>query len=232
MFFVTCIVTSGCTSITPPPIQIYAAVSMAPVLEEILSSSTDSYVINAASSSLLARQIEQGAKADIFVSASIEWIQFLDDTILDHWEGLSNELVLIQHMQSKIPCSLHDTTKLSIADWNHVPAGIYAKKALEQQKLFTKKKPFMVPAMNAHAALSYVASGHIPCGIVYKSDTRLSTDIEVVPSELDDINIDIQYSIARIGNNPRAKQLFTILQDQQQKSTYEQFGFIYRPPLP
>ena len=234
MLFIPCILLSGCTNNVQNPVRIYAAVSIAPVLEEILesSSSTESYIINAASSSLLAQQIQQGANADIFASASIEWVHFLEDTVYERWEGLGNELVLIKHKDHMTSCSFHDNTPLSIADWNHVPAGIYAKKALKKLKLFDKKKEHMIPAMNAHAALSYVSNGHIPCGIVYKSDTLLSEDVEVLPSELDDIDINIQYSLARIRNNPRVHTLFQTLYHPKNKAIYERSGFTYNTIIP
>ena len=228
------VISLACTNHAQDPIEIYAAVSVAPVLEKVISSSssTEVYRINSASSSLLAQQIKQGAKADIFASASVEWVHFLESTVIHKWEGLTNKLVLIKNKEYSGSCSFDDKTPLSIADWTHVPAGIYAKKALEQLSMFEQKKPYMVPSLNAHAALAYVASENIPCGIVYRSDAQISNEVDIVPSELDSITMDIRYSIATLSDNAAALELWNIIKDPKNKSLYEDFGLYYRDTEP
>ena len=228
------LLSSACTNHAQSPIEIYAAVSITPVLEKILStsSSTGAYRINSASSSLLAQQIKHGAKADIFASASVEWVRFLEQEVQHSWEGLGNQLVLITNRQYSGTCSFDDDTPLSIADWTHVPAGIYARQALQEINVFEKKKPHMIPALNAHAALSYVANGSIPCGIVYRSDALLSDEVNIIPSKLDTIPLDIRYSIACLNDSPRVNALLAILHEPSFEEIYEDFGFVYHGKKP
>ena len=224
----------ACTNHAQDPIEIYAAVSIAPVLEKIIASSsnTEQYRIHTASSSLLAQQIKQGAKADMFASASLEWVQFLGTMVIHSWEGLENQLVLIKNKQYSGACSFDDDTPLSIADWTHVPAGIYARQALMLLDVFETKKPYMIPTVHAHAALSYVASGNVVCGIVYRSDALLSTNIEVVPSALDELKLDIRYSIASLSNDPKVGSLLETIQHPSFQNVYEDFGLIYHRSEP
>lgn len=224
----------ACTNHAQNPVEIYAAVSIAPVLERVIntSSSAGDYRINAASSSLLAQQIKHGADANIFASASLQWVQFLDQEVIDRWEGLGNQLVLIKNKQHNGACSFHDDTPLSIADWTHVPAGIYARQVLLELNVFETKKPHMIPALNAHAALSYVANGSIPCGIVYKSDTLMRDEVVIIPSVLDSVNIDIRYSVALLSDKPKASALFEILKHPLSEEIYEDFGLIYHGKTP
>ena len=228
------ILSLACTNHAQDPIHVHAAVSIAPVLEKIIksSSSTEPYRINSASSSLLAQQIKQGAKADLFASASLQWVQFLNQEVVHSWEGLGNQIVLIKNKQHTGICSLKDDTPLSIADWTHVPAGVYARQALIQLNVFAQKEPYMIPALHAHAALSYVANGDIPCGIVYRSDSLLSDDVEIVPSALDDIKLDIRYSLAVLSDTPRVHALLDIMRDPSSKEIYESFGFLYHGVQP
>ena len=222
------ILSLACTNHAQDPVNIFAAVSIAPVLEKVIESSsyTESYQINRASSSLLAQQIKQGAKADIFASASLEWVHFLDQDITNRWEGLGNQIVLIKNKQYTGSCSFDDETPISIADWSHVPAGMYARQALVEMNVFDIKKPYMIPALNAHAALTYVANGSIPCGIVYRSDALLSNEVEIVSSVLDSITLDIHYSIVVLNDSPRVNSLLNTLKKPSFKEIYEDFGLI------
>lgn len=224
----------ACTNHAQGPIEVYAAVSIAPVLEKVItaSSSTGDYRINAASSSLLAQQIKHGANADIFASASLQWVQSLNKEVVDSWEKLGNQLVFIKNKQYKGSCSFHDDTPLSIADWTHVPAGIYARQALLELNVFETKKPYMIPALNAHAALSYVANGSIPCGIVYRSDTLQRDEVVIISSILDSVKIDIRYSIALLSDKPKASALFETLKNPSFEEIYEDFGLIYHGEKP
>ena len=221
----------GCSS-QNAPLRIYAAVSITPVVEHLIAEHPlgYSYELNSAGSSTLAQQIAYGAPADIFLSASTQWVDFLSQQsrIQKSWEGLHNRLVLIQSKNTSSPCDLHNPPGLSIADWTHVPAGIYAKQALQQLNLFSALESRLVPAIHVHAVLNYVARGDIPCGIVYESDTLLRSDIAIVPSPLDEINLDIRYSFALLTQHqhPQAEAFFSWITSPQNKETYTQFGFI------
>jgi molybdate transport system substrate-binding protein len=222
----------GCRESSTPPLQIYAAASIAPVAEQLLKAFPQgySYELNIASSSLLAQQISQGAPADIFLSASPQWTTFLQQSNTTHqvWEGLKNHLVLIKNKGATQSCVLEKSPPLVIADWTHVPAGVYAHKALTNLGLFDMQKQ-LISAVNVHAVLTYVARGDIPCGIVYKSDTLLSDDVEIVPSPLDTHDLDIRYSFLLLprSTHPHVESIFTMLTDPIHKDLYTQFGFVY-----
>jgi len=227
---------TACT--TDLPVQIYAAASIAPVAEQILSSPKQQrpFAINVASSSILAKQIEAGAPADLYLSASAVWTAHLEQTghILPEqkWEGLSNSLVLITNKKTASPCHLDRTSQIAIADWNHVPAGMYAREALTQAGIFERLTPSLLSVLDVHAVLTYVARGDVPCGIVYKSDTLLSDEIQIVPSILDHHPIDIRYSFAMLqrSQHPHAGILFHSLKTE--VSTYKSFGFSFLSEAP
>ena len=227
----------GCSS-QNTPLRIYAAVSITPVVEHLIAEHPlgYSYEINSAGSSTLAQQIAQGAPADIFLSASPQWVDFLSNQsmVQDSWDHLHNRLVLIQSKNTPTPCDLRNPTALSIADWTHVPAGIYAKQALTELQLFSALESRLIPAIHVHAVLNYVARGDIPCGIVYKSDTLLRSDIDIVPSPLDDILLDIRYSFALLipHKHPKAADFFAWITDSKHNDVYTQFGFIPKENTP
>ena len=222
----------GCSAKIQSPLQIYAAASIAPVAELLLKSFPQghSYEINIASSSLLAQQILHGAPADLFLSASPQWTSYLQQMGTQHrtWEGLGNHLVVIRTKGSTQSCFLENSPPLVIADWTHVPAGIYAHKALTELGLFEKQKQ-LISAINVHAVLAYVARGDIACGNDYKSDTLLDTKVEIVPSPLDHHKIDIRYSFLLLSgsNHPNAEATFTMLTHPKNKEQYTDFGFQY-----
>jgi molybdate transport system substrate-binding protein len=223
---------TGCSDHNNPILQIYAVASIAPVVEQFIETFPQGhpYVLNIASSSLLAQQIDHGAPADIFLSASTQWTSFLNPTGTKQriWEGLTNTLVLVKTKGSEQSCLLEKNPPLVIADWTHVPAGVYAKKALTELSLFDTQTQ-LISAINVHAVLTYVARGDIPCGIVYKSDTLLSKDVEIVPSPLDRHQINIRYSFVLLprSTHPNAESTFSMLMDTKNEAVYKQFGFQY-----
>lgn len=168
-------------------ITVFAAASLKTALDAAATGwqakTGHSAVIAYAGSSALAKQIQQGAPADIFISASTQWMDTLatDDLILpdSRRDILGNTLVLIAHGKDAAPVTiapgfdlagLIGDGKLSMALVDSVPAGQYGKTALQSLGLWASVEPQVAQSENVRAALSLVALGEAPLGIVYASD--------------------------------------------------------------
>ncbi|HSS49070.1 MAG TPA: molybdate ABC transporter substrate-binding protein, partial [Thermoanaerobaculia bacterium] len=169
-------------------VNVFAAASLTDALKEIAttyeSSSGDKLVFNFGASSTLARQIQEGAPADLFFSADEAKMDSLAKGGLVVKETrkslLSNTLVVVVPVDSKLviasPADLA-TSKvrvLALAEPQSVPAGIYAKEWLKTQKLWSRVIDKVVPTENVRAALAAVESGNVDAGIVYKTDAGIS----------------------------------------------------------
>lgn len=177
-------------------VTVFAAASLKTALEEVAAewrAGTDRRaVLVFAGSSALARQIERGAPADLFVSANAAWMDRLDRAGLIRTDTrrdlLGNRLVLIAHGPAEPRVigpgldldGLLGDGRLALALVDAVPAGIYAKAALESLGLWAGVAARVVQADNARAALALVALGEAPLGIVYATDARAEPRVGVV----------------------------------------------------
>ena len=166
-------------------VVLFAAASLTEALEEILPRKQFPRVsLSFASSSSLARQIEAGAPADLYFSASDRWMDYLEArgmiepaTRIDH---LRNKLVLIAPRKEAFAVSLHPdfdfasafAGRLALADPDHVPAGIYARQVLTALGWWPSLEDRLAPAPHVRAALVYVERGESAAGIVYATDAR------------------------------------------------------------
>lgn len=175
------------------PVTVFAAASTAPAMEEIarLYEAENRGTIRTvfASSGVLARQIYNGAPADLFISANPDWMNWLvergaiDGTPVTL---LSNRLVLVQPnrrsglltLDENLPEAL-DGGRLAIGDPAHVPAGIYAREALQSLGLWRRLAPLTVRTRDVRAALFLVSRGEAAAGIVYASDLAFSKNIRL-----------------------------------------------------
>lgn len=170
-------------------------------LQESLSAAADSWaarghakpIISFASSAALARQVEAGAPADIFISADEEWMDHLDRRGLvrraSRKSFLSNRLVLIAPVGRELRLKIGRNFplvralgdgRLAMADPDTVPAGRYGKAALVQLGLWDAVAPRLARAENVRAALALVERGEAPAGIVYATDAKASRKVRVV----------------------------------------------------
>jgi molybdate transport system substrate-binding protein len=146
-----------------------------------------------AGSSALARQIQEGAPADIFISASPDWMDALEDSgdlrAGTRRDILGNRLVLIAHGRDVAPVEIDETLdlaamlgdgRLSMALTQAVPAGIYGRAALDYLGLWQGVAPLVAQSDNVRAALAFVALGEAPLGIVYATDAVASDDVSVI----------------------------------------------------
>lgn len=197
-------------------ITVLAAVSLTDVLQEIAGEFKTETGISVrysfAASSALARQIESGAPADVFVSADLEWMDYLQQkSLIDAASRLNiagNELVLIAPAASAIALEIAPSFalaaalgdgRLAIADPSSVPAGRYALAALTALGVWSSVEHRLVPAENVRAALAYVSRGEVPLGIVYRTDALVDPKVRVVDTFPAGTHAPIVYPAAATG---------------------------------
>jgi molybdate transport system substrate-binding protein len=229
----------------PGDVVVFAAASLKNVLDTINADHQKAggkhADISYAASSTLAKQIENAAPADIFVSADLKWMDYLDDKhLIDHASRvnlLGNALVLIAPKDSKatvtiapnfpLAQALGADGKLAMADPASVPAGIYGKEALTKLNVWDSVSGHVAAAENVRAALALVARGEAPFGIVYKTDATVEPNVKIVATFPADSVPAIIYPMALTANskNPDAKALATYLRSPAAKAAFEKAGF-------
>lgn len=199
-------------------------------------------IFSFASASTLAKQIEQGAPADIFISANSEWMDYLDTRKLlepgSRFDFLSNILVLIAPVTG--PVDHIDLTKgedlgkylgdglLSTGDPDHVPVGKYAREALINLGMWQGIENRIARAKDVRAGLALVERGEAPLGIVYASDAKISDKVKVVGIFPEKSHKPITFSVAIItGKKSGASVKFIeMLKSTEAKDIFTKYGFI------
>src|SRR5581483_2129860 len=193
-------------------ITVFAAASLTDCLTEIArdyqTATGEQVEFNFAASSLLARQIQDGAPADIFFSADEAKMDTLASTELiatnTRATRLSNSLVIVVPAGSALKISaatdLTQSTvqRLALADPAGVPAGIYAKEWLQALGLWTALQPKVVPCLNVRATLAAVESGNAETGIVFKTDAAISEKVRAVCTASPSQTPPIRYPMAMV----------------------------------
>jgi molybdate transport system substrate-binding protein len=227
-------------------IKVSAAASLTDVLQAIggdyEKETGDKIVFNFAASSVLERQIEAGAPADVFFSA--------DEAKMDTLEGhgliaigtrkslLSNALVIVvekagtAQIKDTRDLAKPDVKKVALAEPSSVPAGIYARAYLEKMGLWAAISGKVVPTENVRAALAAVESGNVEAGFVFKTDAAISKKVrvayEVPPAE----GPAISYPVAIVKDAEHAEAAWhfvAYLSGPKAKEEFEKFGFIVLP---
>jgi len=194
-------------------VLVFAAASLANVLGDLDKAFTARTGIHVtaslAASSTLAKQIEAGAPADVYFSADLQWMDYLEQRGLlragSRHDVVGNSLVLIGPASGSLRVRIGpglDLPRLlggghlAVADPDSVPAGIYARQALEKLGAWNGAAPLIVRAENVRAALEYVARGDAPLGIVYRTDALVEPRVRVVGVFPADSHSPIVYPIA------------------------------------
>jgi molybdate transport system substrate-binding protein len=176
---------------------VFAAASLKNALDSVAAEFTKDtgkfVIISYAASPALAKQIEQGAPADVFISANLEWLDYLSQKDMIEPETrvdiVGNRLVLVAPAESTIDLKIapgFDLSgalaggKLAIADVKAVPAGQYGKAALQSLGVWPAVEPKIAEAENVRAALALVARGEAPLGIVYQSDAAAEPKVKII----------------------------------------------------
>ncbi len=196
--------------------------------------------ISLAGSSALARQIEQGAPADIFISANVGWVDKLADDgkiIPDtRRDLLGNSLVLIAHDPEAQTveitpdldlAALLGGGHLAMALVDAVPAGIYGKAALENLGLWQAVESHVAQADNVRAALALVSSGAAPLGITYATDALADAGVTTIGTFPEDSHPPITYPVAAIAghDSPATQAFLTYLTGSEARAVFEAQGF-------
>jgi len=225
-------------------VLVFAAASLKTALDEINAQwqgrTGKRAVVSYAASSALAKQIEQGAPADIFISADLDWMEYLAERKLIRPETrsdlLSNRLVLIApkgtNLQVEIKpgfplASLLGQGYLALANTDAVPAGKYSKAALEMLGVWELVKGRIAQAENVRAALLLVSRGEAPLGIVYESDAVSDPSVVTVGILPDATHPRIIYPIALTSGStsPDAGGFLDELKSPQARTIFEKQGF-------
>jgi molybdate transport system substrate-binding protein len=229
-------------------IVVFAAASLKNALDEASAGyqrdAESKVLISYAASSTLAKQIENGAPADLFISADLDWMNYLGERGLLETDTrfvlLGNRLVLIAPTQSTVTVEIRPgfpladllgTERLAMADPGAVPAGKYAKAALETLGVWPSVAAKIAPAEDVRAALLLVSRGETPLGIVYATDAAADRGVRIVASFPDDSHPPIVYPAAKIAasDNPAAGAFLAYLRSDRARPFFERQGFAFRP---
>jgi molybdate transport system substrate-binding protein len=227
-------------------VTVFAAASMKNALDDIDAAFTRSTGIKAvasyAASSALIKQIENGAPADVFASADLDWMDYgaqkkliKDDTRVNL---LGNRLVLIAPRDSKIGnvtiapgfdlATLAGDGRIATGDVRAVPVGKYAKAALEKLGVWAAAEPKFAMSDNVRTALTLVARGEAVLGIVYETDAKVEPGVRIVGAFPPDSHPAIVYPVAAtVTAKPEANDYLAFLRSQAAKNVFERYGFTF-----
>jgi molybdate transport system substrate-binding protein len=224
-------------------LTVHAAASLTDAMKEIgpayEKESGDKLKFNFGASSMLARQIEEGAPADLFFSADEAKMDALEkkDLLLPGTRRglLSNLLVIVVATDAAaVPKSASDLAKpeykkIALAEPQTVPAGIYAREYLQKLGLWDALKEKVVPTETVRSALAAVESGNVEAGFVYKTDSLISKKVKIAVeiSAAEGPKISYPIAVVKSSKEPeRAKKLAEYLAGPAARQVFEKFGFI------
>ncbi|MCK8078145.1 molybdate ABC transporter substrate-binding protein [Vibrio sp. 1CM2L] len=248
VFLLTMALTSALTSthlFAAEKLRVYAASSMTNAVNLLVEEFEKDHSVDVipvyASTSSLVRQIERGAPADIFISANEKWMTHLVDRKLVSSDNVTNlcenELVLISHKETSVTLDLSKgeqwtklltNERLAVGNTMSVPAGIYAKEALETLGVWDDVKTRLAPSNNVRMALALVERSEAKLGIVYKTDALLSKEVNLVSTFPSDLHTPIRYPVAKLSDKVVAEEFYTFLKSEKAKDTLNSFGFEVR----
>ncbi|HEY7230295.1 MAG TPA: molybdate ABC transporter substrate-binding protein [Pseudolabrys sp.] len=228
-------------------ITVFAAASLKNALDDANAAFTKATGIKVtasyAASSALAKQIEQSAPADVFISADLKWMDYLDERKLIKPDTrvnlLGNKLVVIAPADSKLPnitigngfdiAKLAGDGRIAVADTKSVPAGLYAKAALEKLGAWKAAEPKLAQAENVRATLAFVARGETPIGIVYETDAKIEPKVKTIGTFPDGSYPPVTYPVAATAESKKSgvAQYLNFLRTPVSKAVFEKYGFSY-----
>jgi len=226
-------------------LTVFAAASMTNAMQDIgalwQAAGHKKIAFSFASSSVLALQIENGAPANLFISADEKWMDELaaKKTIVPGTRAdlVGNALVLVEPKATLKPVNLAPGIKLSailppkarlaVGDPAHVPAGIYAQQALTKLRLWNSLKARLAPADSVRSALRLVETGEAPAGIVYATDVKITPTLGVAGVFPENSHEPIRYPVAIVasGDTQEAKDFLAFLNTTPAGDVFEHYGF-------
>lgn len=233
-----------CTAVyAQEKITVYAASSMTNAVNELIAAYQPKQPLDIvpvyAGSSALARQIEQGAPADIFISANYNWVTHLLNKNIVTSDKVTllagNQLVLIAPQSSKLnSLVVNDVaawldalngSRLAIGNTMAVPVGMYAKEALEKLKVWSSLAPMLAQTNNVRLALALVERQEAALGIVYNTDALMSNKVKVVHEFDSSLHSAIHYPLVQLTERDTVNQFMLFLRSDQAKSILQNYGF-------
>lgn len=229
------------------PVTVYAAASLVDVLEQLAAdyarSGEPRPVLSFASSAVLARQIEAGARADLFISADQDWMDYLSQRQLIRSDTrinlLGNHLVLIAARSNTLAlrigpgftlASALGQGRLALADPDSAPAGRYARAALTALGVWDTVATRLARTEDVRGALAFVARGEAPLGIVYRTDARADPRVREVAIFPAETHPPIVYPLALTRNaSPGAARFLAFLRGPVAAAAFQQAGFSTLP---
>jgi molybdate transport system substrate-binding protein len=227
-------------------LTVFAAASMKNALDGVNAAFTRATGIKVAASyaasSALAKQLENGAPADVFVSADLKWMDDVAEKKAIKPETrvnlLGNRLVLIAGKDSKLGnvtigqgfdiAKLAGDGRIAVADTKAVPAGLYAKEALEKLGAWKAAEPKLAQAENVRATLAYVARGETPIGIVYETDAKVEPNVKIIGTFPEGSHAPVVYPVAATVNvKAGAAKYLNFLRTGAAKAVFEKYGFTF-----
>jgi len=226
-------------------LTVFAAASLTDAMNDISTQWTQAghpaLRLSFASSSTLARQIEEGAPANLFASADEKWMDYLADKKLiaadTRKDLLGNSLVLIVPSDKPLhvtiapgfdlPGLLGPNGRLATGDPKHVPVGIYAEQALKKLGLWDAVAPHLASTEDVRSALLLVERGESPVGIVYGTDAAVSKAVIVAGTFPESSHDPVSYpfAVTKSGDTPDARSLLTFLSGPQARAIFVKRGF-------
>jgi len=220
-------------------VLVFDAASLTNVIDELSKAFTRQTQVpvksSPAASSALAKQIEAGAPADVFFSADLEWMDYLDQKKLlkagTRQDVVGNTLVLVAPAASTLSLELKQgvdlgSGKIATGDPDSVPAGKYAKAALKKLGAWDKVSGQIVRAENVRAALAFVARAEVPLGIVYRTDALAEKKVRIVAEFPRDTHPPITYPIAvTIHGGATAQQFVDFVRSGAAGEIFRKYGF-------
>jgi molybdate transport system substrate-binding protein len=235
---------SATTPAIAAEVTVFAAASLKEAMDEqgrTFGAATDNRVIvSYGASNALARQIEAGAPADLFISADLDWMNYLDERKLiapgTRVDLLRNALVLIAPAASTSTLKIGPdfglaaalgNERLAMANPDSVPAGKYAKAALEKLGVWTSVSNRIARAETVRAALVLVSRGEAPFGIVYRTDALADKGVRIVDTFPPDTYPPIVYPAAIVvaGTSPAARPFLSYLRSLPARAVFDKYGF-------
>ena len=226
-------------------VTVYAAASLTNVINDLDAIYEQKNKVEVktsyAGSSTLAKQIEAGAPANVFISADLQWMDYLQNKQFvaesDRVNLLGNRLVLITpkdrpikiKMEQKFDLNKAVQGKLCTGDTKSVPVGKYAKQALTSLGWWEKVEPRLVETEDVRAALNFVARGECQVGIVYATDAAINKDVVVAGVFPENTHPPIIYPVGLIKKNAESVKFYQFLQTGQAKTVFKKYGFSVLP---
>jgi molybdate transport system substrate-binding protein len=228
-------------------LTVFAAASLKNALDDANAAFTKATGVKVTASyeasSALAKQLEQSAPADVFISADLRWMDYAAEHKLIKPDTrvnlLGNKLVLIAPADSKLAnvtigkgfdiAKLAGDGRIAVADVKAVPAGLYAKAALEKLGAWAAAEPKLAQAENVRATLAFVARGETPIGIVYETDAKIEPKVKIIAAFPDDSYPPVTYPVAATAETKKAAapQYLAFLRSSTAKAIFEKYGFSF-----